>query len=61
MQKLIVALALSGAAAFVAPSSAQRASLRVHAEEETAALTTAINACGGNVVKIAEVLELAGL
>lgn len=37
MQKLIVALALSGAAAFVAPSSAQRASLRVNAEEETAA------------------------
>jgi len=36
MQKLIVALALSGAAAFVAPS-AQRASLRVNAEEETAA------------------------
>ena len=36
MQKLIVALALSGAAAFVAPS-AQRASLRVSAEEETAA------------------------
>ena len=37
MQKLIVALALSGAAAFVSPS-AQRASLRVNAEEETAAL-----------------------
>ena len=37
MQKLIVALALSGAAAFVAPSSARRASLRVNAEEETAA------------------------
>ena len=36
MQKLIVALALSGASAFVAPS-AQRASLRVNAEEETAA------------------------
>ena len=36
MQKLIVALALSGAAAFVSPS-AQRASLRVNAEEETAA------------------------
>ena len=36
MQKLIVALALSGAAAFVAPS-AQRASLRVNAEEEAAA------------------------
>ena len=36
MQKIIAALALSGAAAFVAPS-AQRASLRVNAEEETAA------------------------
>ena len=35
MQKIIAALALTGASAFVAPS-AQRAALKVHAEEEAA-------------------------